>query len=405
MSDDLEKKFKEFCSKQKSALNNTIVRNGTAINIGVAVSKSLITFATTKSPFALVEGVFSTFKAMEDALVDPNEFFSDTNGWVKLNPFYALFSPVIETFDKKFLTFPYTKAYIASINGIEIGFFKDRYNENVVNFFYKEKQIAENELKILLSNEMIKFLNSNFISLISTKGAYGNKTSIAAEKLYDIKSKTADRYVDYVKHCVSLNINRSCIFYGPPGVGKTTLTHTIVSGLNYKTLKFRYEGQFTNFSAINNIIDLFKIEAVLIDDFDQVSAPNSLLEFLETLNKKVKIVFAIANSIKDFHPAIKRPRRFDEIILIESLDEEIIKLTLGDLYKEFGERTKKWPIAFINELVSRKKIDRQDMNEAYKELNERVLAQTEKKEKDDDEEEAESLIKTIAGLTDEDDLN
>jgi hypothetical protein len=57
--------------------------------------------------------------------------------------------------------------------------------------------------------------------------------------------------------------------------------------------------------------------------------------------------------LKDFHPAVLRPGRFDEVIHIDSLDEGTVRSVLGEYADAYYEGAKTLPIAYISEFVKK----------------------------------------------------
>ncbi len=154
-----------------------------------------------------------------------------------------------------------------------------------------------------------------------------------------------------------------------------TLSQTIVSKLNLRTLKFRFNGNY-NYNFFQFIIKNFNIDAVILDDFDQIDNSHQLLELMEMLHRETKLVIALVNSLYDFHPALLRPGRIDEIRKIDSLEECVVKELLGDLFDKYNEKVRQWPVAYINELVARSKIlTEEELDASLEELTERVAAQ------------------------------
>jgi SpoVK/Ycf46/Vps4 family AAA+-type ATPase len=179
-----------------------------------------------------------------------------------------------------------------------------------------------------------------------------------------------------VKKFIDAGMGRSMLFYGPPGSGKSCMSHSIMKEFNFRTLVFSASYDLNKMNTLEHIVELFGVEALIIDDLDQLGDTGKLLDLLELLNRKLKLVIGIANSLEPFHPAVLRPGRFDEVVLVDELDEEYIAEVLGKLSKTYLPLVKHWPIAYINELCKRSQFDKgAKLKKHYEELNERVLDQ------------------------------
>jgi len=366
--------------KEASALfNKTIMHNKDKIEIGFNIAKALTLFAVHKTPFALVEGAFNIVCDIAGKNTRyPQDYFNSNNGWRLLfsTEWRGVFTKILAKYPSHNLTFDFDKSSTVQVIDLpigKVGYHKNHYDEVV---YFNEKDASEKEFSDFLINEKIDELKSNVISINLKSEHEMSSINLVAEKTFPIQSAKSQFYTDYITKCFDLNLNRSIIFYGPPGTGKTTLAHTIITNLGLKTMIFRWTPSF-NLESFLLIMRQFNIEAVIIDDFDQINTSNTLLGFLELLKKEVKVVIALVNSLKEFHPAILRPGRFDEIIKVDALDSKVIKSVLGDLSTEYYMKVKHWPIAYINELVIRSTLvsDPKILKKYHTELESRVKKQ------------------------------
>jgi hypothetical protein len=65
------------------------------------------------------------------------------------------------------------------------------------------------------------------------------------------------------------------------------------------------------------------------------------------------------------------------IVKVDALDSQVVKSVLGDLSTEYFTLVKHWPIAYINELVTRSVLisDPKLLKKDYNELEQRVKKQ------------------------------
>ena len=186
-------------------------------------------------------------------------------------------------------------------------------------------------------------------------------------------SKRAIDYADYLKKPLAEQVARSIMFYGPPGTGKSTLARTIVERLGLRSFRIRIGdlGNLDN-STLFEAINIFEPDAVILDDFDRAHGQASLLETLEFFQQRVKLVIVTVNNRKSLDDALMRPGRIDELILIDRMDEDVVRHVLGD-YADGFELVKDWPIAFIGEYVKRRRyMTSEEAANSVKELTRRV---------------------------------
>lgn len=388
----LKKKFQQFCSKDnqenlKGKVIAAAVMHKHKVAFGLNIAKSLNNWYVDKSPFALLEGAFETV----NYICSSNGYYSESvfnelNGWKMLVSAYTEFElysmllPVFEKFRFVPMQFQFENGSIPKIYKMIVGTVVVS-NKGI----FIEKSSDEDVVMDYLLELKLQGLDSKLFSLSPKTGSgggaslYGKSSAdLVPEKIAYIPSKRSASFVKHIQAYGEHGMNRALLFHGPPGTGKTTLCQTVIKDLDFVTLKFRYEPYRLPLDLVKYIVEKFKIQAVIIDDFDQVENSNSLLEFLEWLKINTKLVMAVSNSLKEFHPAILRPGRFDEIIKIDSLEEETLMEALGVLKSDYKEKVIKWPVAYINELVNRSKIQTaEELVKSYEELNERVVKQLE----------------------------
>lgn len=168
-------------------------------------------------------------------------------------------------------------------------------------------------------------------------------------------SRRATEYAEYLKRPFAEGVSRSVMFYGPPGTGKSTLARTIVELMGLRSFRIRIGdlGGLDN-STLFEAINIFEPDAVILDDFDRAHGQAQLLETLEFFKQRVKLVITTVNNRKSLDEALMRPGRIDELVLIDKMDEEIVKHVLGE-YVDGFELVKEWPISFVEEYVTRRR--------------------------------------------------
>lgn len=348
-----------------------------AVRHAITVCESIIDFYRRRNYFTLIRGGFQIFETIQTSnLYNFYQFARAADGFRyltvnKVNIGF-LFKDTLERFTKEKITFKNNET--CDCYHLDIGDIYFYMSGSVFYIYYNQNLIDKDVLIKFLVDEKFKDLNSNFLYLQSKENEYDLTLSSLQPDLR--ASENADKITKIVKQFNDVGINRSLFFYGVPGTGKTTCAFKVISNLGYRTIVFSASNKLCTFDLIKNLIDLLKIDAIIIDDFDQFTQTNKSLDLLEMFNKKLKVLIGIANTLKEFNVAILRPGRFDEIILVDQLDDACIIGVLGTLSERYMHRVQKWPIAFIHELVKKGQfLTQKELDQYVDELDKRVRHQ------------------------------
>jgi ATPase family associated with various cellular activities (AAA) len=266
---------------------------------------------------------------------------------------------------------------IVDLEGLRLGYVYNT-NSHIVGNIYAETQHLEKtreKVKQLLweaNKDSSLIMRSNRRAAVSSEET---RIMFEPDNVFEsMPSARAEEYSKYLRKCIDAGVPRSVMLYGPPGTGKSTMARTIVEQLNLRSFRIRVEdvGNIET-STIFDAIDIFRPDAVVLDDFDRSHNQSMLLEILEFFQHRVKLVIATVNDRNQLDEAILRPGRFDEMVQIKQMDEDVVKLILGNDYLDSFEMVKDWPIAFIQEYVKRRKFMTQgEAEESIRELAMRV---------------------------------
>lgn len=267
--------------------------------------------------------------------------------------------------------------YIVRLENVKFGYVINTKSDFVERIYVEADKVKE--AKAAIKHELWRLMKDDNIVLRHVRhtrpnGDSDNMSLDSDDAFRPMPSRRASEYADYLKKCIDAGVPRSVMLYGPPGTGKSTMARTIVENLGLKSFRIRVEdiGHLEN-NTIFEAINIFEPDAIILDDFDRCGSQDSLLETLEFFQRHVKLVIATVNNRRRLDEAILRPGRFDELLQIKQMDEDVVKAVLGDDHAASHELVKDWPIAFIQEYVKRRRFMTADEAEAsVKELAQRV---------------------------------
>lgn len=350
---------------------------GELLELASDVAGNLADAAAKPTPFNLIKCGINIWKTMNDNQMYAEEFFSPE--WTA--PFNECFNEfvvsiledlpckVIKTSEEERLI------KIAQVKCEEIGWILHTTQGEIQGVYVRKER--KTEACAALKQAQWEKVSHRYIVMekIPGKGEYSESIHFKKdEDIIGLQSKKADEYSQYLKRCMDAGVARTILFYGPPGTGKSTIARAIADRLDLRTLRIRVEdiGNFDN-TVIFEAIDIFKPDAIILDDLDRAMQQTHLLETMDRFHKHIKLVFATVNHQEQLDDALLRPGRFDEIIRIRRLDDVVIRNLLGAANSHMFEKVKDWPVAFVQEYVTRRRfMSEEDALRACKELQKRV---------------------------------
>ena len=368
------------------------------VRLGSDIFSAATPYIEKPTPLNAARVVFMVGKIIVDDLeVWPEDYFDDSweSPWpedftriilkaLKGKPFQ-----VIKTSDEAMLI------HVHHFKGLKFGYVANKRHEYVpevfvqVNFLEEAKAVIKEELWRLMKNDNIVLRQ---VKVKSTTAEAFNSISLEVDDAFrPMPSKRANEYSVYLRKCIDAGVSRSVMLYGPPGTGKSTMARTIVESLGMKSFRIRVEDiAHIETSAVFEAISIFEPDAVILDDFDRSDMQAKLLETLEFFQQHVKLVIATVNNKNNLDEAILRPGRFDELLQIKQMDDDVVRSVLGKEHSFAYDTVKDWPIAFIQEYVKRLRfMNPEEAASSVKELAQRVKRL--KKYDDDDDATADKI--------------
>lgn len=164
-----------------------------------------------------------------------------------------------------------------------------------------------------------------------------------------------------VRSFLNGGVARSYLFAGPPGTGKSVAIRWLASELGLTSLRVDLRALTETSGAeavaadLEDMLYLLRPEVLILDDIDRAEVTPSLLTFLELAQRICRVVIGSANSVAVMRGACVRPGRFDEIMRIDKLDQEVLKKLVGTDV-DLIDQLKGLPIAYVVEVLKRVKV-------------------------------------------------
>jgi hypothetical protein len=169
---------------------------------------------------------------------------------------------------------------------------------------------------------------------------------------------------DRLTRFVDQDVGRSVLLVGPPGTGKSVAIRWLTRRLGVTSVRVdlaviaslhgRYD-QKALAASLETLLKLLRPEAMILDDLDRVDVGGELLAFLELAARTCRLVLASANRPHKMMGASLRPGRFDEVVVFERLDPDVLRELLAadsDLF----DRLAPLPAAYVAEFLKRRRV-------------------------------------------------
>ena len=191
----------------------------------------------------------------------------------------------------------------------------------------------------------------------SASGHHRGDITLLPDSHSDIlESERAKRVLDRVQRRLGSSPSTSILVAGEPGTGKSSLIRWVASQLGGRQIRIPAQ-VLSNSNAWLPLVNLLRPSTLVVDDLDHSTGDvSNLLTNLEELRDFVKVIMASANEVKELHPAVVRPGRFDEIYTPEGADPSVVEKLIVGLDSDTKDRLLKLPIAYVVEYKKRRAI-------------------------------------------------
>ena len=328
--------------------------------VGSELMGAIVPLIEHRTPWNAAKAAFQIGKVIVDDLeIWPDDYFNDA--WDC--PYPQDFNKIIHN---ALINKPYkiirtsdetVTIYMVQLEDVQVGYILNTKTGLVDRIYVPADRV--DRTKELIKRELWRTMRDDNVVLRHVRNSKradyeGNMALEVDDAFRPMPSRRAEEYSQYLRKCVDAGVSRSVMLYGPPGTGKSTMARTIVANLGMKSFRIRVEdiGHMES-SSIFEAINIFEPDAVILDDFDRSGSQESLLETLEFFQRHVKLVIATVNDKKKLDEAILRPGRFDELLQIKQMDDDVVRSVLGEEHAAAYDTVKDWPIAFIQEYVKR----------------------------------------------------
>lgn len=166
--------------------------------------------------------------------------------------------------------------------------------------------VFENQILLSVSqeDELISFA-------ISDKAYFGPNDEISLSKRLDLYGKIGQT-------------SRALLLVGPPGTGKSTIAQRLALHRGGRIFKISpvSEDADLDINLITGLIELLQPSATILDDLDKLRSSYSLLQIVEAIRViPNSLLIATINDLNQINEGLRRPERFDDIILYDALGE------------------------------------------------------------------------------------
>ena len=171
-----------------------------------------------------------------------------------------------------------------------------------------------------------------------------------------LDSKLASYHYARISQFLEKGHSRAVMFVGPPGTGKSFAIRAIARDIGRPTVRIDagHLGSATR-ESLESCVNFLRPGVILLDDIDRMADPERFLSDIERLRQSVPVVLATCNSSNPLGPAFLRPQRFDEVVVVDSIEPEIFDHLTAE-FPSVRERLRELPLSYLDEFRLRVEI-------------------------------------------------
>ncbi len=326
--------------------------------------KNIVDFQDKEHPSSILDYIKLTFDIKENYeiaynLRDPYSYFNSPK-WKLLSTGFLgeiVCKIITDSTTSRFIPAAVedsTAAYAEVVNGVQFGWVV--YDEEVEKI-YVHRDHFDKYADVLRELFWNQYPSQHVI--IGKEDV--KKTVYVREDSRNLKahypSKIIDDFAVKIKKYLDYGYNRSFLFYGPPGSGKSNIVKGIVNTLGMRTIRFNNLSELSS-DLITDVLQIFQPDAIILEDIDSANVKDvsSLLDNMEQFNCMLKGVFGTANQAHLLSDALIRPGRFDKGVAVRCLDKEVVANMVGN-DEELLKVVEDFPAAYIDEVMRRVKVE------------------------------------------------
>jgi hypothetical protein len=201
-------------------------------------------------------------------------------------------------------------------------------------------------------------------AVLGDKGAIEGTTEALDHEV--VRFDALVKFHERVNKFYTAGMNRSYLLEGPPGTGKSTAVRYVLGELGVRSLRLNFEAASARTGGLDGetvsrnveaLVQTLRPELLIIDDFDRNwMSERELLRLMEVAHKCCRVIIATINSKNGLSPAMQRVGRFDDHILVDRLELDVLKSMLDPELRQYARWMGQWPIAFVGDFNSRKRV-------------------------------------------------